>query len=116
MDTEKASGDYHGWDQQGDDWTFAKVRGTQSSSNTFLILDFGRSTPRESLSAIMAAMRQFPGRVHLRRSDSNNKVIDNLIKASILRVAPLAGTDDVGVLGIRTKPKHKEPWWKFWKK
>ena len=113
---ESGSGDYHGWDQDGDEWTFAKVRGIQPTPTTFLINDFGGSTTRQALSSIMAAMKQFPGRIHLRRCEKTNKEIDELTTASILRVAPLAGTDDVGVLGVRTKPQPKEPWWKFWKR
>ena len=112
-------GEYHGWDQVEDNlWTFANVKGKRTSPNIFVVIEFGNSTSREALSAVMAAMKQFPGRIHLRRTDSTKQSIDKLVEAAVLRVAPVAGTEheELGVLGVRNKPKPKEPWWKVWKK
>ena len=112
------AGDYHGWDEEGDGWRFDTVTGEQRAE-AFVIVDFGDCSSRQALSSIMCAMEQFPCRIHLRRTDKTNRMIDQLVKAAVLRIAPVAGTehDEVGVLGIRAKPVvTKEPWWKFWKK
>ena len=114
------SGEYHGWDEDDGGWKFATVTGKKSDPETFVIIDFGGCSSRQALSSIMCAMEQFPGQVHLRRTEKSARLIDQLVKAKMLRIAPIAGTEheEVGVLGIRTKPvvKRKEPWWKFWKK
>ncbi len=112
------SGDYHGWDEDGDNWTFASVKGEMSRDKTFVITDFGGCKMREALSAIMCATKQFQGRIHLRRStESNKRMIDQLVEAKVVRIAPVTGTEheEVGVLGVRSKPPQPpKPWWKFW--
>ena len=111
------SGEYHGWDEDGNKWKFATVKGEKSDQKTFVITDFGGCNSRQALSAIMCATKQFQGRVHLRRTDATKKLIDQLVEAKVVRIAPVTGTEheEVGVLGVRSKPPTKEPWWKFWK-
>lgn len=111
------SGDYHGWKEEEGGWVFADIHGIQKDPNVFVIVDFGTTkSAREAISAIMAAIQQFPGRVHLRRTDKTNQLIDKLIEAATLRVAPISTGEheELGVLGIRRSTPPKAPWWKFW--
>ncbi len=112
------TGEYHGWDEDGDIFTFATVKGEKTNDNTFVITDFGGCSSRQALSSIMCATQQFTI-VHLRRTDATRKVVDQLVEAKVVRTAPVPGSeyDDVCVLGTRSKPPPpKQPWWKFWKK
>ncbi|NNE00889.1 MAG: hypothetical protein HKN47_26540 [Pirellulaceae bacterium] len=112
------SGEFHGWKQRGCEWVFADIHGVQQTPNIFVIINFGKTnSSRDALSAIMAAMAQFPGRLHLRRSESTNQLIDKLVEAAVLRVAPITGGEheELGVLGIRKATPPKAPWWKIWK-
>ena len=114
------AGDYHGWDEEGDGWTFAGVKGEKSKDGTFVITHFGGSSSRQALSAIMCATQQFQGQIHLRRTESTRQMIDQLAKAKVVRIAPVNSEgehEEVGVLGVRSKPPApKPPWWQFWKK
>ncbi|TWU08292.1 hypothetical protein [Stieleria varia] len=112
------SGDYHGWDAEGDNWRFANVIGHPQGERVFLIEDFGRdTTPREALSAIMSATAQFQGRVQVVCTETNRRLIEKLKAASLLKVAPMTvgGQEQWGILGVRSKsPPKKTSWWKFW--
>ncbi|KAA5544562.1 hypothetical protein FYK55_09595 [Roseiconus nitratireducens] len=112
------SGEYHGWDEEGDHWRFADVVGRPHGESVFLIEDFGGETsPRQALSAIMSAMAQFQERIEVVKSDCNTRLIEKLKEASMLRVADIHLGDDEywGILGVQTKsPPKKQPWWKFW--
>lgn len=113
------SGEYHGWDEESDGWTFATVTGEKSRDGTFVIVDFGGCSSRQALSAIMCATQQFDGQVHLRKTEHTRRLIDQLAEAKVVRIAPVTAEGDheeVGVLGVRSKPPPpKQPWWKFWK-
>ena len=113
------SGEFHGWKQDGSSWCFADIHGFQENPTLFVINDFGKTnTPREALSAVMAAMQQFPGRVHLRRTEETSHLLDKLIEAAVLRLAPIRSdeVEDFGVLGVRKAgpPPKAKYWWKFW--
>ena len=112
------SGDYHGWDQEGDHWRFADVTGRPKSDSVFLIEDFGSdTTARQALSAIMSAMAQFQERVQVVQTERNTRLINKLKAASMLRVAEIkvGETREWGVLGVQTKqPPKKRFKWKFW--
>ncbi len=112
------TGEYHGWDEDGDTWTFATVKGEKTNPNTFVITEFGDCSSRQALSSIMCATKQFPGRVHLRRTESTRRLIEQLVEAKVVRIAPVTGTEheEVGVLGVSSRPPQpKKPWWQFWK-
>lgn len=112
------SGEYHGWDQEGDRWRFANVVGRPKNESVFVIEDFGEETSaREALSAIMSAMAQFQERIQIEKSECNDRLIGKLKEASLLRVAEitLGGTKQWGVLGVRTtQPPKKRFKWRFW--
>ena len=111
------SGEFHGWKEEEGGWVFADVHGIRNEPNVFVIVDFGATkSVRDVLSAIMAATRQFPGRVHLRRTEKTSHFIDKLIDAETLRVAPIKTDEheELGVLGFRRATPPKAPWWKFW--
>ena len=112
------SGEYHGWDQEDDHWRFAETVGRPKNESVFVIEDFGETTtPRQALSAIMSAMAQFKERVQVVQTDRNNRLIEKLKEASLLRVAEIKVGDEHqwGVLGVQAKkPAQKRPKWKFW--
>ncbi len=112
------AGEYHGWDQEGDHWRFAKTTGRPRSESVFIIDDFGmETTPREALSAIMSAMAQFQERVQVVQTDRNTRLINKLKEASLLRVAEIKQGDQKqwGVLGVQMRqPPRKRFKWKFW--
>ena len=111
------SSEFHGWKECDEGWIFADVHGFQKNSSVFVINDFGSTnTPREALSAVMAAMAQFPGRVHLRRTEKTDQLLNKLLEAAVLRLAPIRGEEheEFGVLGVRKATPPKAPWWKFW--
>ena len=111
------SGEFHGWKEANGEWVYADVHGVQEMPNIFVINDFGNTKScRDALSAIVAAMAQFPGRVHVRRTEKTDSLLDKLIEASLLRMAPIRGGDfeEFGVLGVRNAITPKAPWWKFW--
>ena len=112
------SGEYHGWDQEGERWRFAEVVGHSHNESVFVIEDFGNNTSaREALSAIMSAMAQFQERVQVVKSDHNTRLIEKLKAASMLRVAEIdmGKEKQWGILGVQSKvPSKKQPWWKFW--
>lgn len=112
------SGEYHGWDQEGDHWRFADTVGHPKNESVFIIDDFGSATTaRQALSAIMAAMAQFQERVQIVQTDSNTRLIQKLKEASLLRVAEIKEGDQShwGVLGVQTRqPPKKRFKWKFW--
>jgi hypothetical protein len=112
------AGEYHGWDQEGDHWRFAKTTGRPRNESVFVIDDFGsETTPRQALSAIMAAMAQFQERVQVVQTDRNTRLIVKLKEASLLRVAEIKQGDQKhwGVLGVQMRrPPRKRFKWKFW--
>ena len=112
------SGDYHGWDQEGDRWRFANVVGRPKNESVFIIEDFGEETsPRQALSAVMSAMAQFHNRIQVVKSERNTRLISKLKEASMLRVAEInvGGDSQWGILGVQAKqPPKKRLKWKFW--
>lgn len=112
------TGEYHGWDQEGDRWQFADVVGHPKNESVFVIDDFGeQTTPRQALSAIMSAMAQFQDRIQVVQTDRNTRLIKKLKEASLLRVAEITvgGDSQWGVLGVQSKqPPPKRFKWKFW--
>ncbi|MFU7560998.1 hypothetical protein ACMFWY_20110 [Roseiconus sp. JC912] len=113
------SGEYHGWDEEGDHWRFADVKGRPKNEFVFLIEDFGgETTARQALSAIMSAMAQFQERVQVVQTDCNTRLIQKLREASLVRVAEITdgGSKQWGILGATAKPPtpKKRFKWKFW--
>ncbi len=113
------AGEFHGWKKETDDrkWFFADIHGFQQRPDIFVINDFGETNScREALSAVVAAMAQFPGRVHLRRTEQTEHLLNKLVEAAVLRVAPIRGGEyeEFGVLGVRKATPPKAPWWKIW--
>ena len=113
------TGDYHGWDQEGDHWRFANVVGRPKNEFVFVIEDFGSdTTARQALSAIMSAMAQFKERVQVIQTDGNTRLISKLRDASLLRVAEIRDGDakQWGILTATAKPPppKKRFKWKFW--
>ncbi len=113
--------DYQGWDAVEDsmgEYQFAEVHGIKKGDNTFVITDFGGSNDsRHVISAMMAAVKQFKCKLHVRKNASTMSLLTKLTEASMLKVAPVRGGDheELGVLGMRaTPPVAKKPWWKFW--
>ncbi|GAA4464748.1 hypothetical protein [Novipirellula rosea] len=113
--------EYHGWDEldaeQGH-YKFAEVQGHKKGTGTFVITDFGDTPgPRQAISAMMAASKQFKCKLHVRKNDSTMPLLTKLIDASMVKVAQVRSGDgdEYGVLGMRaTPPPPKKPWWKFW--
>ena len=111
------AGQFHGWKEANGEWVYADINGFQEVPNVFVINNFGTTKScRDVLSAVVAAMAQFPGRVHLRRTEQTDRMMDELIEASLLRMAPIRGGEheEFGVLGVRRATPPKAPWWKFW--
>lgn len=112
------AGEYHGWDEEGDGYRFAEVTGRPQGESVFLIEDFGSgTTARQALSAIIAAMAQFQGRIQVVCTEHNTRLIEKLKDASLLKAAPMThnGEEQWGILDVKSKrPSQKSPWWKFW--
>ncbi|OUT54889.1 MAG: hypothetical protein CBB71_21250 [Rhodopirellula sp. TMED11] len=114
------SGQYHGWDEEPDKehFRFAETVGRPKNASVFLIEDFGANTsPRQALSAVVAAMSQFEERVEVMKSDCNDRLILKLKQSAMLRVAEIHDGDGThwGILGVRASaPKKKRFRWKFW--
>ncbi|MEO1618815.1 MAG: hypothetical protein AAFV88_23390 [Planctomycetota bacterium] len=111
------SGEYHGWDQEGDHWRFADVVGRPKNESVFVIEDFGGQTnARQALSAILSAIKQFQERIQIVPTDNNTRLLMKLKAASLLRVVEIKHGDEVhwGVLGVQTTPPPKRFKWKFW--
>jgi len=112
------AGEYHGWDQEGDHWRFARTIGRPKNESVFIIEDFGdETTARQSLSAIMSAMAQFQERIQIVQTARNTRLIQKLKEASLLRVTEIKEGDQNhwGVLGVQMRqPPKKRFKWKFW--
>ncbi|TWT84959.1 hypothetical protein CA13_64410 [Planctomycetes bacterium CA13] len=114
--------EYHGWDEEDEQkgtWKFANVHGYKKEEDCFVIDHFGdRPKVREVISAMMAATKQFKCKLHVLKSDSTTPTLDKLSDASMLKMAPVRGSehvDEVGILSIRATPPPKpKPWWKIW--
>ncbi|TWU17418.1 hypothetical protein Pla52o_52220 [Novipirellula galeiformis] len=112
---------YHGWDELEDQkgfYQFADVLGQKRGESTFVITGFG-NTPgrREAISAMMAASKQFRCKLHIRKNESTDRLLNELIKASMIKVALVQKGEfqEYGVLGMSaTPPPPTKPWWKFW--
>ncbi len=113
--------DYHGWDEidgKKGQFKFAEVHGQMKGTSTFVITDFGKTPgPREAVSAMMAASKQFKCKLHVRKCESTMPLLTKLIELSMIKGAQVRSGDveEFGVLGMRaTPPPPKKPWWKFW--
>ena len=111
--------DFHGWEQEDDHWRFADVVGKPLNETVFVINDFGsQTTARQALSAILSAMNQFHRRIQVEQSDINNRLIEKLKEASMLRATTVGCGDEQqwGILGVHPdgSAKKKRPWWKYW--